>query len=288
MNGIIGVDIGGTKIRAARIYDGSIADSESIAVKSNGTQEEVLEQLFHCIEAVLDQSIDNIGIGVPSIVDTHTGVVYDVQNIPSWKELQLKRTIEERFGITTHLNNDVNCAAVGEKYFGSAKNIDDFIMLNIGTGMAAGIFLNSLLVEGNNCGAGEFGMIKYLDHNYEYYCSGQFFMNEFNLSGNQVFDGAKLGESTMLEIFREYGCHLGNAICTMMYALDPGLIILCGSVSAGFPYFRKSLYDVLSTYAYPSAMDNLEIKVSDNVDIAVLGAASLHKLSQNRTQNMMI
>src|SRR5690606_24955530 len=112
---------------------------------------------------------------VPSVVDVDKGIVYDVQNIPSWKEVPLKAIMEERYGVPVQVNNDANCFALGEKYFGQGRDSKAFIGLTLGTGLGAGIILNDKLYAGPNCGAGEFGMVPYLDYHYEYYASGQFF-----------------------------------------------------------------------------------------------------------------
>ena len=123
------------------------------------------------IEEVFDSAVSGIGVGVPSIVDVEKGIVYDVQNIPSWKEVHLKQLLEERFQVPVFINNDANCFAIGEKHFGKGKDHENMIGLIVGTGMAGGIIIKNQLYNGYNCGSGEFGMIPYLEHNYEYYSS---------------------------------------------------------------------------------------------------------------------
>ena len=121
------------------------------------------------------------------------GVVYDVQNIPSFKEVDLKRILEEEFKIPTYINNDANCFIVGEKYFGAGRDYKNIVGLIIGTGLGAGLYTNGKLYCGTNCGAGEFGMLPYKDGIYEDYCSGKYFSNGLKTTGKEIFYRAEKG-----------------------------------------------------------------------------------------------
>jgi glucokinase len=116
-----------------------------------------LQVIFQLIDPLINKNIKAIGIGVPSVVDIENGIVYDVQNITSWKEVALKKLMEEEFQIPVLINNDANCFALGEKYFGKGQNLHSMIGLTIGTGLGAGIIINDKLYAGVNCGDGEFG-----------------------------------------------------------------------------------------------------------------------------------
>lgn len=271
----IGVDLGGTKVLVGKVSNGAIIASNKNLVPSQGTEQEVIDCICKTIDLVLDDSISGIGIGVPSVVNVEKGIVYDVQNIPSWKEVHLKEILEEKYDLPVFLNNDANCFAIGEKFFGIGRDYKNFVGLIVGTGMAAGIIIDDKLYNGANCGAGEFGMIPYLDHNYEYYSAGQFFSNVHGIDGQVAFQKAERGDPGALSMFKEFGTHLGNAIVALLYALDPQIIILGGSVSQAFSFFEKSLFQSIQKFAYRSALDSLKIEVSTNPDIAVLGAAAL-------------
>lgn len=281
MQNIVGVDIGGTKIHAAKIYGNTIEQSNRKLVSSKGTEAQVIEEVISTIEAVFDASISGIGVGVPSIVDTEKGIVYDVQNIPSWKEIHLKKILEDHFQVPTYINNDANCFAVGEKYFGKGINYKNLIGLIVGTGMAGGIIIQNQVYNGNNCGAGEFGMMPYLDHNYEYYCSGQFFSNQYKTSGEKLFDQAMKGEKDALQIFNEFGNHFGNAIIAILYALDPEVIILGGSVSKAYTFYQAALWEKLKDFSYSPTVERLTIEISENPNIPILGAAALYYNAQD-------
>ena len=184
--------------------------------------------------------VAGIGAGVPSIIDLKAGVVYDVQNIPSWKKVPLKALLEERYRLPVYVNNDANCFAAGEKHFGKLGPYDNAVGLIVGTGLGAGIIANGRLYSGANCGAGEFGMLPYLDRNFEAYASGQFFDRVHGTSGRETAERAARGDRAALEIFAEFGRHLGEAVKAICYAVDPEIIVLGGSVSKSYRFFRAA------------------------------------------------
>jgi glucokinase len=264
---IIGVDLGGTNMRAGRVKENTIEQTAKARVPATEKWEIVYEELKKTIEAVWTTDVSGIGIGVPGVVDYNTGMVFDIQNIPSWKEVPVARLLSDEFKVPVYVNNDANCFAAGERYFGQGKQFDDFTGLIIGTGLGAGIIKNGHLLPDQNCGAGEFGMIPYLDNNYEHYCSGRFFQNHGHLSGKEAAELAEQNDATAIELFSKFGQHLGNAIKT---------IILGGSVSSSFRFFEPALNKELSTFPYARTIQNLRIIPSQIPDIAIMGAAALY------------
>ena len=272
---VVGVDLGGTKIHTARIRAGKIEQSFRMKISSQASEKVVLLEVIHAIEVVMNNEVKAIGIGVPGLVDTNTGVIYDIVNIPSWKKVNLGEELSNQFEVPVFINNDANCFALGEYYFGNGKSLKNIVGLTLGTGMGAGIIINGKLYCGTNCGAGEFGMLPYLDGIYENYCSGQFFKDKYQLEGEQVFIRAKQGDTKALKIMAEFGRHVGQAIMVIFYALDPQMIVLGGSVSKSFPFFEKTMREELKKISYQTAVENMKITLSSKDDIAVLGAAAL-------------
>jgi glucokinase len=114
---IIGIDLGGTHVRAGIVSEGHLENIVSVRIPSAGSVEDVLEVMCQLIDPLINENIKAIGIGVPSVVDIKNGIVYDVQNIPSWKKVELKKIMEGRYHLPVSVNNDANCFALGEKYF---------------------------------------------------------------------------------------------------------------------------------------------------------------------------
>src|SRR5689334_667929 len=114
---IIGVDLGGTNMRAGIERNGNIISQRKELVQGSRLLEETLTQLIEFIRPLISAEIRGIGIGVPSVVDVEKGIVYNVANIPSWERVPLKDILEKEFGIPVCINNDVNCFALGEHQF---------------------------------------------------------------------------------------------------------------------------------------------------------------------------
>lgn len=272
---IIGVDLGGTKVEAARLLGSKLKQRERKLISAQGTADAVLQEMIDVIRSVRTPEVSGIGIGVPSIVDVEQGIVYDVQNIPSWREVPLKSILEAEFGCPVYINNDANCFALGEAHFGEGQGFDNMIGLIVGTGIAGGIIINRRLYTGKLCGAGEFGMLPYLDHHLEYYASGQYFTNIHGTDGATVAERAAQGDPTALSLFKDFGHHLASAVMAILYTYDPEVIVMGGSVSKAYPFFEQSLHKRLQSFAYPKVIEQLELRLSRHPNIAVLGAAML-------------
>ncbi|MBS2210872.1 ROK family protein [Carboxylicivirga mesophila] len=273
---IIGVDLGGTNMRAGLVVGDKILEVSSCLVPKTDNAPDVTQALIKTIRDVITPEVEGIGIGVPSLVKSSNGVVYDVQNIPSWKKIPLKDILEKEFKLPVCINNDANCFAVGERVYGAGQEYDDFVGLITGTGVGGGIIKNGHLLPDQNCGAGEFGMIPYLEHDYEYYCSGQFFENKYNVSGNKLAQKASEGDEEALSVFAEYGTHLGKVIKTILFSVDPKAIVLGGSVSRSFEYYKTAMWKEIATFPYQFVLENFVIVPSVVKEIAILGAAALY------------
>lgn len=271
----IGIDMGGTNIRGGLLFEKNLQRIISKKINAEGSVEEVLEELFLLTDQIITSRVKSIGIGVPGLVDVKNGIVHDVVYIPSWKEVPLQKLMQDRYHVPVFINNDANCFALGEYYFGQDKQIKNMIGLTIGTGLGTGLILNKKLYSGRNGGAGEFGMIDYLDHCYEYYAAGQFFKNVYQVSGELVFEAAKKGNVAALKMYEEMGAHLGKFIKLLLYAVDPDLIILGGSVRHAWPFFKAAMWKQIETFAFKKSVILLKIQISELENSGVLGAAFL-------------
>ena len=140
---VIGIDLGATNIRGAIVHEENLSDIITQRIHSKGTEEKLLNDVFAVADQLMNKDVKAIGIGVPSVVDVEEGIVYDVQYIPSWKKVHLKRFMEERYQVPVFVNNDANCFALGEYYFGKGKGRTSMIGLTLGTGVGAGIIIKN-------------------------------------------------------------------------------------------------------------------------------------------------
>jgi glucokinase len=272
---LVGVDIGGSNLKAGKVVNGKIEKKSIKSVPKNATYDQVLTDLFTCIDEVITPNTKRIGIGVPGIVDISEGVAYDVQNIPAWKLIPLKELLRERYGISIYLNNDANCFALGEKIYGKGLPYKNFVSLSLGTGIGMGIIINNSLYNGVLCGAGEIGMLSYKESIIENYASSFFFVQKYGLHPIEVFERAEKGEARSIIAFQDFGFHLAEAIKTILYLYAPEAILIGGSISKAYKYFQESLQANLKSFAYKKQIENLKIEVSTNQGSPILGAAAL-------------
>lgn len=272
---VIGVTFGGKYLHAARIENGSIAKSVHKEINNRDFEEAILNEIINSIQAVFNKTAVGIGVGVPSLVDVKEGIVYKPTNIPSWNKVHLKDILEERFSIPTFVNNDANCFALGEKYFGVAKDFDNIAGITIGTGMGVGIIIDGKLYSGKNAGAGEFCSVPYKDHDYEYYCSTKYFEEKYGIKSNVLFNRALKKDKIALAVYEMFGVDLGNAIKTIMYALDPDAVVVGGRIVDAYDFYKDSMMKTIRTFIYPNSLKRIKILRSEEKHISTFGAAAL-------------
>ena len=265
----IAIDLGGTNVRVATVFPGGQVERIiSEPCRSKGSEEEVLEHIFSMIDELMTPEVDGIGIGVPSVVDTDKGIVYNVVGIPSWKEVHLKDRLEERYHIPATVDNDCNCFALGVARYGSLRNCKETVCITLGTGVGSSLVVGGCLYNGHNTGAGEIGSIPYLDKDYEYYCSSRFFVGK----GTTGKTAAMLGPSPLWE---EFGTHVGKLMQMVLFAFDPEAVVIGGSIAQAFPLFQKAMWTELRKFPYPQSVENLKIAPADVDNAGILGAALL-------------
>jgi glucokinase len=273
---IIGIDLGGTKIRAGLLAKVALIRVCETATRSQDAQQVIVDQICDLIDNLLDGEVGGIGVGVPAIVDTGTGVVYETAQIPSWQQVPLRTLLERRYGgVPVYVSNDSNCFAMAEFRFGNAQGFSDVAAVTIGSGLGVGLILGGRLYSGQNGGAGELGRIVYRDSRVTDYCSGKFFVREYGKTGAELLVRARAGDAAALEAFERFGWHLGKGLSMLVHMVDPQLIVLGGGVAHANDFFRQSMLRSLEEAVYRRSFSRLRIMTSELGDSAVLGAAAL-------------
>lgn len=269
----IGVDLGGTNVRVGLVDKGHIVSLLSEPCKSDCPEDEVVNHIASLIGQLMSPDVTRIGIGVPSVVDAVLGIVYNVVSIPSWREVHLKKILEERFGIPVAVNNDCNCFALGVFHHGEAHAYRDVVCVALGTGVGAGVVIDGKLYCGHNMGVGEIGSISYLDRDYEYYCSSRFFVGH-DTTGKEAYERAEAGDPEALALWCEFGEHVGNLVTLVLYTYDPEAIVFGGSIASAFGFFRESMYKKLKDFPYANTVERLNICCSNIDNVGLLGASA--------------
>src|SRR6185437_1282406 len=159
----IGVDLGGTNLRIAAV-DASGKQLELITTNTEVKRgrDYVVGEICDAIRVLQEKfrgkyRFAGTGIGVPGIIDMESGTLHESPNLPGWENYPVRDEIERRLGATVILENDANAAALGEKWLGAARDVDDMCILTLGTGVGGGLVLRGRIWHGMNGMAGEFG-----------------------------------------------------------------------------------------------------------------------------------
>lgn len=272
---ILGIDLGGTNLCLGLVGGGKVVKMASVpSFDRSFTLEQTLEYLAEQISSVFDESVEKIGIGVPSVVDVKKGIVYDAANIPSWKEVHLKDFLEARFGVPVNINNDANCYAMGAYgLYPEDARPETLVTVTLGTGMGIGIVDHGRLMCGVNCGAGELGYLDYNGGCLEEFCSKQFFA-KYNADSYELSKAAQAGDESAQAIFNEFGRHLGYAVTLLLYAYDPSHIVLGGGIANALPLFREAMMEtVRKKFPFRANVDKLHVDVQTSGETPIIGAS---------------
>lgn len=272
---VLAIDLGGTNLCLGLVDNRVVVNMVSVpSFRTSATMEQTLEYLAEQISIMMPPSVEKIGIGVPSVVDVEKGIVYDAANIPSWKEVHLKKFLEERFGVPVSVNNDANCYAMGS--YGTYR--DDMkpevlVTVTLGTGLGIGIVDHGRLFCGVNCGTGELGYLDYKDGCLEEYCSRHFF-DKHGVLPHEASAAAFAGNKEAISLFNEFGRNLGHALMILMYAYDPSHIVFGGGIANAFPLFRNAMEEYLrEKFPFKKNVDKLIIEVRTSGEIPIIGAS---------------
>jgi glucokinase-like ROK family protein len=257
---VLGVDMGGTKIYGALAdLGGNIIDETEIDHQGT-TGEATYQRLIRLIDTLIkspnlhERPVQGIGVGVPGITLHQDGIVKWVYAL-NWKDFPLKTRLAERYHLPITVDNDVNLAALGELWFGAGQNVQNMVLVVIGTGIGAGIIIDRALYRGSSEASGEIGNmvpgIEFLGKNFKDFgalesrASGTGIVERArrvlkahrtdgelkNLVVDDVFEAARQGDKWAWKIINEVVDLLAIAIANITISFDPELIVLGGGVS---------------------------------------------------------
>ena len=162
---VIGIDLGGTQIRAAVLRGAQLLGRAATLTGSDPTPERVLPRVSATVQEALEKAgvslteIAGIGVAMPGPLNNRTGVVYSPPNLPAWKGVPLRDMLREQYQKPVFLENDANAGALGEYLFGAGQGSMDMVYLTVSTGIGGGVIVNGNILEGVNGSAAELGHI---------------------------------------------------------------------------------------------------------------------------------
>jgi glucokinase len=274
---VVGVDVGGTNLRLALAdLSGTIlARWSSSAVGLRGP-EAVIERICAGVSCMLQEvaipreTLQSIAIGVPGVADVENGIVIATSYLMGWKDVPLRSLMARELNVPVVVDNDVNMAAIGEQWAGSAKDARDFVFLAIGTGIGAGIVLNGNLHRGSSWAAGEIGymllpgaaeMPAMSDEPgaLESMIGGEGIKaqwkklrsaDEVLFNATEIFDFALDGDPHAQKVLHQSATMLAQAIYNMSLILNCPLFVLGGTVGL-HPALRDAAQRMLDQWIVP-------------------------------------
>lgn len=308
---VLGIDIGGTFTKIGLVdRSGSIHFEDEISTRGYKTIEEYIEALHANVKKILHLqkaqfSLIGIGVGAPN-GNYYKGTIENAPNL-AWKgKIEFVKLMEQKFCLPTVVTNDANAAALGEKLFGAAKDLENFVMITLGTGLGSGLVVNGDLIYGHDGFAGELGHVLVYDHGRQCGCGKRGCLEAYvsatgikrtayellaedndesevrnipfsQLKPKMLTDMAEKGDPLAKKAFERTGFLLGRALADTVAHVSPARIFLFGGLAKAGKWIIDPAKKSMEDHLLPIYRQKIDIVPSALLEknIAVLGAAAL-------------
>src|SRR5579884_1705486 len=262
----IGVDLGGTNLRAAAIDEnGQILGRITESANFQAGPEHVAGEIARIVEKLRgelkEHTLRGVGIGVPGYIDIDAGVVMGAANLPDFDGFPIRDRIQQRLGAPIVLENDANAAALGEKWMGAGQDVKDLILLTLGTGIGGGIVVDGKVLhgfrgmagefghmtvfpDGNPCGCGNYGCLEKHASASAIAAMGRMmhFGREIR-SAADVYALAREGNERAIRVFESMGRALGIALANLINIFNFPLYLLSGGPLPAWDLFSPPMFE---------------------------------------------
>jgi glucokinase len=300
----IGVDLGGTNLRIAAVSTtGHLLEKVSLGTNSAGP-DHVVDEMCDAIRRLSDQYRNGgrmlgAGIGIPGIIDLEAGIVRKSANLPGWSGYPVRAEIERRLGTRIFLENDAKVAALGEKWLGAGRDVNDMAMITLGTGIGGCIILNGRIFHGMNGMAGEFGHVTIEPNGVPCGCGNHGCAERYasataivrmareaiaageapslaqvssdpEFGPQLIYKLAMQGDEAARHIFHRFGSALGIMLAGLTNVLNLEMYVIGGGVSRGWDAFAPRMFEELRErsliYAATAPQDGVKTKLGASAD----------------------
>jgi glucokinase len=278
---VIGVDLGGTKIRAG------VADGRGDILRTlerptpRGSTTEVLRAVREVVEELGAADVDALGLAIPGTIDLRTGRVVTAANLP-FRDDDVKAPFEQSYGVPVALDNDANAATLAEWKLGAGRGARHMVMVVLGTGIGGGLILDGRLYRGAHGTSGELGHVVIGGKTLELRAAGpaadryarELFGPESD--ARDLVRQARAGDERAGEALEQIGRRLGSAIGSFVNVLDPEIVVVGGGFAEAGDLLLEPARQVVRREALEPARDLVRIVPSQlGGDAGLVGAAIL-------------
>ncbi|MBU0936162.1 MAG: ROK family protein [Spirochaetes bacterium] len=321
MEHYLGMDLGGTDVKMGVVdSNGTIVVKQSYPTPVGLAGDKLADYFAECMRKTAAaaglrlETLAAAGIGAPGLVNTTTGILDFVTNIPSLNDYPLGPQMAKRLNIPVAVDNDVNAMVLAELYYGAARSYRNIVALTVGTGVGGGLIFNGQLYRGSSFGAGEIGHMSIETNgplcncgNYgclERYIGREAIVARFDalyrhkklpssidrhleqgaITPRAIAMAAAEGDELSLFVMDEIGRYLGNGLATIVNILNPELIVIGGGIAnAGELLLEPARREMFRRAAVMPARMVKVVQAKFLNDAGILGAASLAREGSDRT-----
>jgi glucokinase len=299
----IGIDFGGTSVKPGVVADGKIiARLAPIKTREHSGPDSLLEAIRQAIGELRKEhpQVAAIGAGLPGMVDSINGRVWQLSNVSGWEDVALTALLEEWSGLPAAIDNDANAMAYAEWLYGAGRDGVNVVCMTLGTGVGGGLILERKLYRGSRLGAGEIGQMT-IDPNGVPGQYGNFGALEKYVGNNQIAARAQLlygeggltrtleecsplelelaadrGDPIAHKVWEEVGFAIAITLCDIVWLLNPDRIVIGGGVGRAGEYVFGPIRKVIEKRTMKIFHENLTIVPAKlGNDAGMIGSAAL-------------
>ena len=286
MNYFIGVDIGGTNIRACVIDEGNnIVDKFKIKNEVSEGPTKNIDNLYNEINKRWHSyNIKSLGVACPGPLNLKNGIIINPPNLIGRENFQIRDYMREKFKLPVIVNNDANVAGYGEAMVGVAKECESVYYITLSTGVGGGFIYKNEIINGFNNVAAEINNMIINEDTYSHnglnkgslegQCSGTNISRLANSKLNQqistkdVFDRAHLGDKICKDVIDKWVLNISKAISNIIVTVDPEVIVLGGSVILNNAKYLDNIVESVKKLVFKGV--NIDIRLAELGDDAGL------------------
>ena len=300
---IIAIDIGGTQLRLALFENNAIVAREALPTNVAGGPSGVMDQIDMLIDGLCPAGsradIIGIGLSLAGPIDTVAAKVTRIPTLPGWDGFPVGRALAERTGIPAFVENDAIAATLGEWRHGAGRGARNIVYLTVSTGIGGGAVVDGNLLHGRKGIAGHLGHMRMAQEGpicpcgmtgcFEAFASGlalrdraldaasgsRFLSTMADIDARHVFDGARAGDQTCMDLVAGEAMYLGQGITSVIHMFSPERVIMGGGLSNAFDLLEGGIHDVIRRDAMPPFKDVPVVKAGLGGDSGLFGAARL-------------
>jgi glucokinase len=308
----IGIDIGGTQVRAALVDErGKILARLEDRTDAQGGPDRVLSQIERLTSDLVTHSehtaVVGIGVSAPGPIDTIAGVALDIPTLQGFDNFPLKAELQKRFAFPVSLENDGIAAAIGEWQFGVGAGLDNIVYVTVSTGIGGGVIADGRVLRGRKGMAAHIGHMSVQPNGelcpcgnrgcFEAYGSGTAFTRRAQsvitqgtmrqlrgeeINSRDVFAAGRAGDDRANRLIDDEAEILGRGFTSLLHIFSPDILIMGGGLSNEFERLHPGIQRYIRTWAMPAFKDVNVVRAALGQNSGLIGAAGLAFLPQSK------